>query len=365
MKRTFIRILCAMLFAAMACSRAAAEENALFKELTETGVKLANGKTVKLPPPVMADGLTAKDQADKLKDVGPKNPGQLKSFVDGKRRDWYEIPMASEKGANANDPIGRRVDLYFVARGKLETVASPGYVKAQIEANKEAGANPNSANPDGQKTEDDKKSAEKKEDSGDQPAPAGNQEKKAPQKGTIEFYTPDELKTRKLSEVDKPNLKERYAHALLELLDKVQVGGSGYGIETIAPDSVIVAFKLDPRFDKDPQFPNQWRPIIIDAAGKKTFGDSHPYSGFGGYAKFTRLAPEAVTQISPTAEKVDRIFVEYHYIFDEPHDWFNGTSALVSKLDQGVYQDAVPKFRKNISDYEKAHPAAPAPADKK
>jgi hypothetical protein len=84
----------------------------------------------------------------------------------------------------------------------------------------------------------------------------------------------------------------------------------------------------------------------MDPAGKPILGNPEPYSGFAGYAKITKL------------QGADKLFVEYHLIYDEPHEWFNGTTALISKLDQGVYQKAIRKFRRNLLDYEKQHPSS-------
>ncbi len=60
------------------------------------------------------------------------------------------------------------------------------------------------------------------------------------------------------------------------------------------------------------------------------------------YAKITKLqGPE------------NKMFVEYHLLYDEPFEWFNGTTELISKLDQGSYNENIRKFRQNIIDFEK------------
>jgi hypothetical protein len=61
--------------------------------------------------------------------------------------------------------------------------------------------------------------------------------------------------------------------------------------------------------------------VTRDDAGRRHFGEAQPYSGFGGYAKATRL-------IDPPGA----IFIEYHAAFAEPQDWFSGTNLLRSKL---------------------------------
>jgi hypothetical protein len=326
---------------------AAAEENAIYKELLNQGVQLSNGKTITLSEPVMADGLKADAQKAVLTQVGPKIKTQIQPFLRGNPNDWYEDKQADENGSKADDSIGRRIDLYFVAKGKLQTIASEGFVQQQM---KEEKAEEESGSSDSTKKTDDSKGtgegtdAAKKEDA-TKTAPAKTTANK-PQNGKVEFYTDDELKSRKLTAINKDNLRERYAHGLLNLLDDVQVEGSGYGIETRSPESLIIAFKLDHRFDKDPKYPNQYQLIKNNAAGAPILGNPKPYDGFAGYAKITKLqGPE------------DKIFVEYHVIYDEPYEWFNGTTALITKLDQGVYQKAIRKFRRNVLEYEKTHPA--------
>src|SRR5262249_1186868 len=155
----------------------------------------------------------------------------------------------------------------------------------------------------------------------------------------VEFYTAKELQDRKLTIVDKDDCKERYAHALLGaavLLGKVQVTGSGHGVETIGKESLIVAFKLDPQFDKDQDFPNEYQTAKPNPAGVVVLGSKEPYSGFGGYVKITKLQGDE-----------PRIFVEYHLAYDEPHDWFDGGNNLISKLSIG-YRDDVRNFRRRV-----------------
>ncbi|HTQ39063.1 MAG TPA: hypothetical protein VMJ32_08540 [Pirellulales bacterium] len=275
---------------------ATAEDNAIYKELTEQGVALANGKTIKLPPPVMADGLKSDQQKAVLTQVGPKNNAvHEKEFSRGNPNDWYEIKQASETGDNPNGSIGRTVDLYFVAKGKLQTVANPNFIKQQMQQTKQK---------------------------------------------KIDFYIPAELQLRKLTVKDTSDTKERYVHGLLtpdDLFGEVQVGGTAHGVETLNPESILIAFKLDPRFDKDSEFPNQYQKAKTDPLGNIVLDPPKPYDGFGGYAKLTKLqGPD------------DRIFVEYHLVFDEPHEWFNGTQQLVSKLETS-YTTNIRKFRRDVN----------------
>jgi len=65
-------------------------------------------------------------------------------------------------------------------------------------------------------------------------------------------------------------------------------------------------------------------------------GDTEKYAGLGGYIKITKL-------IGP----VERVFVEYHLVFDEPYAWFKGGPNLVAHLDD-VYPKDVRKFRRDL-----------------
>ncbi len=154
-------------------------------------------------------------------------------------------------------------------------------------------------------------------------------------KGKAEFYTDKELTARKLAVTDTGKMKEQYAHAFNNILGKVEVRGSGRGIKTIEPESVIVASKLDPRFANDAKYPNQWQSIEV-VKGRAQMGDPEKYSGLGGYIKITKL-------IGP----VERVFVEYHLVFDEPYGWFKGGPNLVAHLDD-VYPKDVRKFRRDL-----------------
>jgi hypothetical protein len=329
----------------------AAEKNAVYEDLVNNGVPLGNGKTIKLPEPVMADGLDANTQQAVLNQVGPQNkPALMQQFLRGKPNDWYEDKQSSEKGANPNDSIGRRIDLYFVAQGKLETVASEGFVKKQIKQGKEEA---NGESSDENKDSSGSKDAEQQESDG---KAEGKKNPPKTESSKIEFYTPKELEDRKLTEKDTKTLKERYAYGLVDLLGKVQISGSAYAIETITPESLVIAFKLDHRFDKDPKYPNQYR-LVIAPGPPPQLGDAKPYIGFGAYAKITKLQGAQ-----------DKNFVEYHILYDEPFEWFNGTTQLISKLDTS-YKDNINKFRRNILGFQKAAaaaaPAADVPAGKK
>jgi hypothetical protein len=269
-----------------------AEENVIFKELVKTGVPLSNGKTVKLPAPVMADGLNEAAQLQVM--TGLIEARHLDSFLKGGLSDWFELKKSEIRGTKPQDSLGRQIDLYFVAQGKLETVASQDFTKKILTSN----------------------------------------DPKA--RGKAEFFTDGELKERKLTVTNTEHLKERYAHEFNSILGQVEVRGTGRGIQSIETENVTVADKLDPRFVDDPQYPNEWQSIST-VNGQKRLGALQKYSGMGGYSKVTKLQGSE-----------DRVFVEYHLVFDEPYGWFKGGPNLIAHLDD-IYPKDVRKFRRELS----------------
>ncbi len=65
----FIALALLISFVAILRSTVLAEENVIFTEVVQKGVPLSNGKTVKLPDPVMADGLNQAAQLEVMKSV--------------------------------------------------------------------------------------------------------------------------------------------------------------------------------------------------------------------------------------------------------------------------------------------------------
>jgi hypothetical protein len=295
----------ALSFIALSAVHAQAADNAIFKELRETGVPLTNGETAKLPAPALADGLDVEGQKAAIEKV--VSAEILKAgFLGGGKTDPFVYKLTDIPGKNPGPKpsLGRHVDLYFVAQGSLATVASEKFMKGQIK-----------------------------------------KEGQDPKRGKAEFYTEDELQQRGLKIVDTGEMKDRYAHIQMPLFSMVQISGTGYGVQTTDKESVLVAFKLDPKLAKDAKYPNEWRPFVNNAAGNKVPGDPTPYEGAGGYLKVTELK----------GQKLPVVFIEYHLIFDEPHGWFNGAATLSSKLPT-KYDEDVRQFRIDLKNFEKKNP---------
>ena len=129
-------------------------------------------------------------------------------------------------------------------------------------------------------------------------------------------------------------MKEYFLYTTFNLFDRVEVSTTRFCMATKTPAGVIVAAKVDPRFAKDKQYPNQWREIDQERSGVVQLGPPHPYSGAAFYAKVTRL-------ITPK----DAIFVEFHQVFYEPRAWFDEDDNLMPFELRKIIPFEVKQFR--------------------
>jgi hypothetical protein len=275
----------------------AAEPNALLKQLLDQGVDVGGGRRIRLPPPTLSDGLSGAEQQQALAKITDENhplAGLVRKAVVAP----FVLKISDEKAADGSFP--RRVDLWFVAYGDLQAMTDETFLKQQV----------------------------------DQQADAGGQGDERGGAGRSTILTDDELRARGIP-IDAA---ERYLAADFKLFDRVQLSGVMRARLARAPESVTLAAALDPRFAEDAKYPNGWRSLHRDDAGKLVVGERQPYSAAGWYAKATRLT-----------EPVGAILVEYHLVFDEPAGWFNGANLLRSKLPI-LAQDGVRSFRRKLAD---------------
>jgi hypothetical protein len=131
--------------------------------------------------------------------------------------------------------------------------------------------------------------------------------------------------------------RQQYLHVVFPILDRVELAVTGNVCWSLTADSLLLAGRIDPRFDGDKEFPNHWRPMGRDEEGKPELGPARPYPAGGHYLKVTRLA-----------EPQGALFVEYHLVFIEPKGWFNGANLLRSKV-PFVAQSGVRWFRRELA----------------
>ena len=82
----------------------------------------------------------------------------------------------------------------------------------------------------------------------------------------------------------------------------------------------MTAAEIDPRFDGDKEFPNEWSPLSRDGGAARR-RPAAAWSGAGFYLKVTRLAaPPGAVFGSSTSSSPSRL------------GWFGGANLLRSKL---------------------------------
>jgi hypothetical protein len=276
--------------------------NPLFQELRTRGISLGES-SIPLPPPAMADGLGAAAQTAVLtRVVDERYP--LDEFT----RDAVVAPFVLKfPELPSGKVMPRGIDVWFIVRGDLNELAKVDVLKEFTSAR-------------GKDT-------------------------------TLHVLTADELKARglPLTSADSPKhvaavgaTEERFVHTVANVLDHVVLHQTMRCALSRTNESVVIASQVDRRFDKDREFPNLYHRLIRNDDGEITKGPAQPYSGSaGGYMKATQLA-----------DPMGAILVEYHTIYSEPHDWFNGANLLQSKLPI-LLQSRVRELRREVREAQK------------
>jgi len=278
-----------------AAGPADARDNPVLNDLLNQGVTIG-GTAIKLPPPTLADGLGAKEQRaamEQITDASHPLDRLLRRAVVAP----FVLKLSSESTDSANEPA-RRVDLWFVVYGTLEDVASQDFANRWSDM---AGG---------------------KDSSDDLPARSGE-------------LTAEEIAERKLDQGLGED--EHFLFSTSNLFERARISATRQAVVTKTDESLLVAARVDSRFDNDSEYSNHWQPLARDKAGKLAAGKAQPYAGAAFYAKVTKLA-----------EPAGALFVEYHQAFNEPKDWFHGANLLRSKLPI-LAQDSVREFRRRLA----------------
>jgi hypothetical protein len=272
----------------------AAAEDLLLAELLHSGVRMESGAIMKLPPPTLADGLSAADQQKVLAQLAderhPIAALQRKSVVAP-----FVLKITDDPSVAGQTSRACHIDLWFVAYADLARVSDEKFVRQQFEAETSADANS-----------------------------SGSQ--------LIALSSAD-LTARHIT----PAADERIFAGTIDLFDRVRLTAAIDGRQSRSDESVVVAISVDPRFSADTQFPNSWRSMSRGTGRSLQLGAVQPYHAAGGYMKASRLAQPS-----------GALLIEYHLVFEEPQGWFSGSNLLRSKLPL-VCQDGVRKFRRRMA----------------
>ena len=218
----------------MAASSAMAQgvaANTIFNDLLQRGVSFG-GNVRRLPPPSLADGLNAAQQQQIINAILVRKSSKptYAAFTQNKLNAPYVmfIDDLNPPFGGANQP-GHSIDLWFVAWGKLNVITQPQFLKDQFQLDKNDRIDVLKANE----------------------LPMGIQTQQIPGGG------------------------DWFVHGQFMILSNDQralVRGTAHAMETTTPVSGTLAAMIDQRFNQNPNFPNEWRPVIRDANGKVQVG---------------------------------------------------------------------------------------------
>ncbi|HVX10852.1 MAG TPA: hypothetical protein VHC22_06700 [Pirellulales bacterium] len=267
-------------------------DNPVYDHLVRDGIPI-NDQAVKLPEPSLSPEADEAAQNEVIHRVAEKKY-KYDDFVRKSAVAPFMLQIDTAGDATEGDRV-QRIDVWFVAYGKLKDITDEDLLGQLVGGGSTS------------------------------------------EKGESESLTDDELRERDLKVDSTDARNESYFRIDSPLLDKVQISGIGHGVTTRAPNGVLAASLLDPRFADDSKYPNRWKPLERASSGKKSLGKSQPYAGFGGYCQVVTLSKPA-----------GALFIECHMAINEPHDWFNGTNLLRSKLPV-LMQDNVRTLRRKLA----------------
>jgi hypothetical protein len=282
---------------AVCADAVAADNNPVFAVLLEKGVSMSDGKAYKLPPPALAEGLDAAGQKAAIEKIS----GGRYKFHDLAIKSTSApalIKVRTLRAAEDESATIRAIDVWFIAHGKWKTLNSKEFSDSLTKGKDDEGENRDVSK--------------------------------------LGILTDDEMQKRKLKLEHSEGQETNFVYTTFSLFDQVEVSATRYAVVSRADDFLLAASRIDPRFDGDKEYPNQWRPIERDASANISLGAPHPYIGAGAYVKVTRLK-----------EPADAIFVEGHIVFEEPYGWFEGGYMLRSKAPVMI-QQRVKIFRSKL-----------------
>jgi hypothetical protein len=292
-----------LVLVAAAAAKVPAGENAVFNALIAQGVKMSDGAAYKLPPPILADGLDAAAQQAAIAKA-PRVRGTVKDFLAKSFYAPVAVKVRTLRASQDDGPAVRAVDVWFVVHGDWDTLRSKGFLESVT----------------------------------------GRKEGKSGVVSKSGVLTDQEMAKRKLSgaasgtrKTSATDSEERIVYTTFSLFERVEISATRRTAQSRSTDSILAAGRIDPRFDKDPDFPNQWRPLLRDVQAEIKPGPAHSFSHAGGYAKITRLR-----------EPKDAVFFECHLVYEEDYGWFDGANLVKQKV-PAMVQEEVRILRRKLA----------------
>ena len=173
----------------------AAPENALLKELVEKGVEMPDGQVIGLPPPIMAEGLTAQQQAAVLVKAATLGKTTPEKFLEKLSSAPPTLKVGKIASKNGDDVI-RTVNLYFVVYGDWNVLTSDEFSKGILKAGK------------------------------------ANNQKNDSMVSKAGYLKAPELLARGLTTRSTPELKEYFLYTTLNLFKQVELSATRFGVAT-------------------------------------------------------------------------------------------------------------------------------------
>jgi hypothetical protein len=266
--------------------------NPVYLEVLGRGLE-SDGQTVSLPGPRLRDGQAPDAQRAALREVAGSDRA-LEELV----RSSVTAPFVMKvRDLKAGDATVRLADLWFVVHADL----------AQLDPAREA------ARTDGKEVE------------------AGNMRVRT------RLLKAEELRATRIAPAADPSGRSTwFARIHARLLDRIELDVTNRVVATQSGESVVIAARTDPAFDKEGPEANGWQ-TVASSGGPGAQGTRRPYRGGISYARISRLA------FRPGA-----LLVEVHSAFVEPHEWFQGAPILRSKFGV-IAQDQIRALRRALA----------------
>jgi hypothetical protein len=272
--------------------------NPVFQELLDRGVSVGKGEPIKLPPPILADGLDAVGQRAALEKIADeKYP--LKRLLEKSFYAPVVVKVRTIVKSEDEGPAVRAIDLWFVVHGDWQRLTSEKFLETAFKSSDESGS------------------------------------RIVKRSGILDA---EELSRRKLSATSADGADERFVYSTFTLFERVELSATRRAMFNRGQDSILAAAMVDRRFDADADYPNQWRPLLRDAQANIKPGKPKPFRHAGGYAKITRLL-----------EPAGAAFIEFHLIYEEDYAWFDGANLVKQKL-PAMVQEKVRSFRRKLGE---------------